>query len=260
MSGRLFEMFNGMKNKRAALIAYATGFFPDRAGSAEVIRAMLEEGADAVEIGLPFSDPVIDGPVIQESSSRALAEGATPAGILDLASEIRASTDKPLMVMSYYNPILKYGLDRFARDSAASGIDGVIIPDLPVEEMAPWKEQSDSAGLEAICFCAVTTADERIALASSMATGFMYCVSLLGTTGIRDDVNPELYPFIERVRANSDCPIAVGIGISNPAQCAKVGAVSDGVIVGSALVNLVLEGKDAGAVGALVKELADALR
>lgn len=260
MSGRLTGMFKRLQGERAALITYATGFFPDRAGSVDVIRAMLKAGADAVEIGLPFSDPVIDGPVIQESSRLALEKGATPAGVLELASEIRATTDKPLMVMSYYNPLLKYGLGKFANDAADSGIDGIIIPDLPVEEMAPWKEQSDSAGLETICFCAVTTTDKRIATVSSMTTGFMYCISLLGTTGVRDDVNPGLYPFIERVRANSGCPIAVGIGISNAVQCAKVGKVSDGVIVGSALVKLVLEDRGADAVGALVKELAEALR
>ncbi|MBN1290115.1 MAG: tryptophan synthase subunit alpha [Actinobacteria bacterium] len=260
MSGRITTMFNRLEGGRAALITYATGLFPGRKESARLIKAMLDSGSDAVEIGLPFSDPVIDGPVIQESSRLALENGATPGGVLELVSEIRKETEKPVMIMSYYNPILKYGLSCFARDAAGAGADGIIIPDLPVEEMGPWKEESDREGLETVCFCSVTTTDERISLVSSMTTGFMYCISLLGTTGIRDTVNPELFPFIERVRRNSECPVAVGIGISNPRQCTEVGKVSDGVIVGSALVKTVIDGKGVDGVGRLVRSLAESLR
>lgn len=239
MSGRLTSMFEQLKGQRAALITYATGCFPDADGSEEVISRMLESGADAVEIGLPFSDPVMDGPVIQETSRIALRAGSSVGVVLGLASRIREKTDKPLLVMTYYNPVFHYGLGDFAWDAVRCGVDGVVIPDLPAEEMLPWKVECDDAGLETVVFCAPTTGEERIRLASSLTTGFMYCVALLGTTGPRDEVSPELPSFLERVRANADCPIAVGVGISTPAQCAQVGRMADGVIVGSALMRVV---------------------
>jgi tryptophan synthase alpha chain len=239
MPGRLTEMFGGLRDRRAALIAYATGFYPEREGSRRVIEAMLEAGADAVEIGIPFSDPVLDGQVIQRSSAAALAAGATVAGVLELVSELRRGTDRPLLLMSYYNPILRYGLEGFARDSLAAGADAVVIPDLPVEEMSPWHEWSEEAGLETVAFCSFTTGAIRMREAGRLSSGFLYCVSLLGTTGPRDDVSPGLEPFLERVREHTTCPIGVGLGISTPEQCSRVGGMADAVIVGSALVRLV---------------------
>src|SRR5450756_435455 len=144
MAGRLRGLFDELRGKRAALITYATGYYPDRGASSGVIRAMLECGADAVEIGLPFSDPVLDGKVIQESSRVALEAGANTPRILELAEELRAGTEKPIMLMSYYNPVFKYGLEGFARDAVEAGIDAAIIPDLPIEEMSPWKRECDS--------------------------------------------------------------------------------------------------------------------
>lgn len=260
MPGRLSSMFAGLEGARAALIAYATAYYPSREASAEVIRTMLESGADAVEIGIPFSDPVMDGPVIQETSRIALTQGSTTSGILKLAAELRAETEKPLLLMSYYNPIFKYGLDSFARDAAEAGVDGVVIPDLPFEEMGPWKSASDKAGLETVAFVSVTTSDSRIAEASRMTSGFLYCVSLLGTTGPRKEVSPEVYRFIERVRRNASCPLALGIGISTPEQCADVGKIVDGVIVGSALMQTVSPpGDDLGKLESLVRELSGSL-
>lgn len=252
-------MFEEMNGKRAALITYATGFFPDREGSAAIIRAMLEGGADAVEIGLPFSDPVMDGPVIQGTSGAALQAGSTTAGILEVASAVRCSTDKPVLIMSYYNPVFHYGLASFASDAMAAGVDGVVIPDLPAEEMGSWKRECDTAGLETVAFCAVTTSDERIELISRMTTGFMYCISTLGTTGARERVPDELPQLLGRVRDHASCPVVVGVGISTPDHCRDVGALADGVIVGSALMRLALDG-DVTGIKAAVRRFAESLR
>lgn len=238
MPGRLDEMFARLSGTRAALIAYATAFYPDRDESARVIRAMFEAGADAVEIGVPFSDPVLDGPVIQGSSSAALAAGATPAGVLELAGEIRMDTESPLLLMSYYNPVFRYGLERFARDAIAAGVDAVAIPDLPVEEMGPWSGQCEAAGLGTVAFCAMTTEDERMRLAGEMSSGFLYCVSVMGTTGARERLSGGLERFLKRVRAATECPLGAGLGISTPEQCSRVGEAADAVIVGSALVEI----------------------
>ena len=260
MAGRLRVMFDELRGKRPALITYATGYYPDRGASSGVIRAMLECGADAVEIGLPFSDPVLDGKVIQESSKVALEAGANTPGILELAEELRTGTEKPIMLMSYYNPVLKYGLERFAKETVEVGIDAVIIPDLPIEEMSPWKIECDSAGLDTVAFCSVTTDRARIKRAGEMSSGFLYCASLLGTTGPRDEISLELPTFIRRVRRNASCPIAVGLGISTPEQCKKVGSLSDGIIVGSALVQTITgNGRDLFALRRMVKEMAASL-
>ncbi len=239
MKRRLAEMFDDLSGKRAALIAYATAFYPDRDTSARVVSAILEGGADAVEIGIPFSDPVLDGPIIQKSSAAALGAGVTTHGVLDLVAELRHQTEKPLLLMSYYNPVLRYGLERFARDAVAAGADAVVIPDLPVEEMHPLKRSCYAAGLDTVAFCALTTGPERMRVAGSMSSGFLYCVSLLGTTGPREEISPDLAPFLERIRENVSCPIAAGLGISTPEQCSHVAGLVDAVIVGSALVRLV---------------------
>ena len=239
MKRRLAEMFDDLSGKRAALIAYATAFYPDRDTSARVIRAMVEGGADAIEIGIPFSDPVLDGPVIQKSSAAALGAGATTRGVLDLVAELRRETAKPLLLMSYYNPVLRYGLERFARDAVAAGADAAVIPDLPVEEMHPLKRACYTAGLDTVAFCSLTTSPERMRVAGSMSSGFLYCAALLGTTGPREEISPELTPFLQRIRENVNCPVAVGLGISTPEQCSHVGGLAEAVIVGSALVRLV---------------------
>jgi tryptophan synthase alpha chain len=252
-------MFGDLRGVRAALIAYATGYYPERETSALVIAATLEAGADAVEIGIPFSDPVLDGPVIQRSSAAALESGATVTGVLELVSGLRGRTEKPLLLMTYYNPIFRYGLAGFARDAASAGADAVVIPDLPVEEMSPWKVESESAGLDTVAFCSITTEASRIREAGRASSGFLYCVSLLGTTGARDEVSPELEPFLSRVRRNTDCPLGVGLGISTPEQCSRVGAMADAVIVGSALVGLVHPNGGLDALARAVEALARSL-
>lgn len=258
--GRLDEMFERLRGSRAALIAYATGFYPDRDRCADVIEMMLSSGADVVEIGIPFSDPVMDGPVIQQTSSKALEAGATPAGVLDLVSSVRGGTEKPMLAMTYYNPVFHYGLEAFARDAKKAGVDGLVVPDLPAEEMGPLVEACRNAGLATVAFASTTTTDARIEQAAAMSTGFLYCVSLLGTTGERESLPDELPGFLSRVREHSQCPIAAGIGISNPGQCAEVGKMADGVIVGSAFMRSVIEGDgDLSGLSKLVGRMARAL-
>lgn len=260
MAARLSGMFGALRGGRAALIAYATGFYPDRAKSEDVVRTMLAGGADAVEIGIPFSDPVMDGPIIQRSSAQALQAGATPAGVLEMVSRLRSESDRPLLVMTYYNPVFRYGLNRFAEDAADAGVDGLIVPDLPVEEMEPLAGACARSGVATVAFCAPTTSDARIEAASRVSSGFLYCVSLLGTTGVRRALPEGLPAFMDRVRSNADCPVAVGVGISTAAQCAAVGQMADGVIVGSALVQTVAESNGSLApLGGLVSEMAGAL-
>ncbi|MBU1669496.1 MAG: tryptophan synthase subunit alpha [Actinobacteria bacterium] len=253
---RLGPMFEDLKEKRAALIAYETGFFPDLETSESVGLAMLDAGADVLEIGIPFSDPVMDGPVIQASSHAALEAGATPAGVLGMVSRLRRKTDKPLLAMTYYNLVYRYGLERFAADATAAGLDALVVPDLPAEEMDPLREACIPAGLDTVAFVSPTTEPSRIEEASAAASGFLYCVALLGPTGERDSVSNELPGFLERVREHSDLPLAVGLGISSARQCAEVGRLADGVIVGSALVRMLAEGRDP---ESLVAEMASAL-
>ncbi|PKQ28667.1 MAG: tryptophan synthase subunit alpha [Candidatus Anoxymicrobium japonicum] len=259
--GRLSKMFSSLRGRRPALIAYATGFFPDREKSLEVVMSILGAGADAVEIGMPFSDPVMDGPVIQKSSAAALEAGATPDGILEMVSELRGQTDRPLLVMTYYNLVFRFGPERFARRAAECGVDGIIIPDLPAEEMAPFKDACGGAGVDTVAFCSVTTSPARIREAVAMSTGFLYCVSLLGPTGARSAISDELPGFLTRVRENADCPIAAGLGISTPEQCAIAGSMADGVIVGSALVKAADQADgNLSQLTALVASMAKALR
>ena len=252
-------MFESLKGKRAALICYATAFFPDEGASKRVIKTILNAGADAVEVGIPFSDPVMDGPVIQRATDVALRSGATPRKILKMIREIRSFSEKPILIMSYYNPIFRYGLEEFAHDAKFSGVDGLIIPDVPSEEMQPLRESCDLAGLATVAFCPPTTTLERIEKAADMTTGFLYCVSLLGTTGARDELSPEIPSLISRVRKVTDIPLAIGVGISTPEQCAKVGSLADAVIVGSALMKIVDDGMDFGRLEELVLKMASAL-
>ncbi len=260
VSRRLKAMFDGLAGSRAALIAYATGFYPDRRRCVDAVLTMLESGADAVEIGIPFSDPVMDGPVIQRSSGAALDAGATPAGVIDMVSEIRGRTDAPLLLMTYYNPILRMGEARFVELAADAGADGIVVPDLPTEEMVNLRRECEAAGVSTVAFCSPTTSRGRIREAAAAASGFLYCVSRLGTTGAREDLSSELPGFLARVREEAACPTAAGIGVSTPEHCGMIGGLADGVIVGSALVELVpRRGGDLTALAALTKSMSAAL-
>jgi tryptophan synthase alpha chain len=207
--------------------------------TADLVKTIVEAGADIVELGVPFSDPLADGPSIQASSFRALQAGATVPKVLDCVREIRRECDAPLVLMTYYNPIQKYGLARFATDAARAGADGVITTDLPPEESGEWKPAADAAGLATIQLVAPTSTKERIKQAANMASGFIYCVSRTGVTGARDDIPTELRELVRTIKSISDLPVVVGFGISRAEHVRKVNEFADGAVVGSALVNVV---------------------
>lgn len=209
--------------------------------TADVVAALMDGGADVVELGIPFSDPLADGPTIQASSFRALQTGMTPPKVLDIVRQVRATgrEDVPIVLMGAWNPVLQYGLERFAREAVAAGADGTILTDLSPEEAGEWKRVSDAAGLDTIFLLAPTSTPARMALVGKMASGFVYCVSRTGVTGARGDVPEELPGLIAAIRSYADgLPVCVGFGISKPENVAAITAYADGAVVGSALVDL----------------------
>ncbi len=224
---------------RKGLIAYITAGDPGYDTTAELVLAMERAGADLIELGVPFSDPMADGPVIQRASLRSLAGGTTLAGILGLVRSLRERTSVPLLLMTYYNPVLHYGLASFAAAAAAAGVDGLIIPDLPVEESAPLLAEMHPCHVHLIPFAAPTSTPQRLDRIGRLAGGFVYCVSLTGVTGAREGLPPGIEEFMERARACTTQPLAIGFGISSPGQAALMAQLGDAVIVGSAIVSLV---------------------
>jgi len=224
---------------RKLLVPYVTGGLGT--DWTEVVRAVADAGADAIEIGIPFSDPVMDGPVIQAASEQALAAGATPVGIIDELARIDAGV--PLAVMTYYNIAFRMGLERFARTLAASGIAAAILPDLPLEEVGPWATRADGAGVETVLLAAPTAPDERLPRVCARARGFVYAVGLLGVTGERDALAASSLVIARRLKAVTDKPVLVGVGVSSPAQAVEVCAEADGVVIGSALMRRLLDGE-----------------
>lgn len=224
-----------------ALIPYFTAGDP----SLNVTRALLLEaarqGADLIELGVPFSDPLADGPVIQRASQRALAAGVTLPRVLDMVREVRAELDLPLVFLTYYNPLLAFGLKAFSRTASEAGVDGVIVADLPPEEADPLSAEARAAGLDLIHLVAPTSPPERIRLIARRSRGFIYAVSLTGVTGARAELPPDLAQYLRNLRAVTVKPICVGFGISTPEQAAAVADYADGIIVGSAIVRLVEE-------------------
>lgn len=261
---RVEAAFRSLPAGERALVAYTTAGFPDRDTSLRIAAALLEH-CDLLELGIPFSDPVMDGPVIQASSQAALRAGTRVSDVLAMAAELRERTDKPLLIMSYYNPVLRFGLPAFARRAAESGVDGVLLPDLPPEEMGEWREAAGEAGLCTILFASMTTPPERMRLLGEAAEGFLYCLAVKGTTGLRDSLAADLPSFVARVREHCSLPIALGLGISNPEQCREAGELADGVVVGSALVKAAMDsledGRDpAASAGRLAQALKAALK
>jgi tryptophan synthase alpha chain len=245
----------GLRGARAAgrklLVPYVTGGLPDWE---RAVDACAAAGADAIEVGIPFSDPVMDGPTIQEASERALAAGATPQGIVGAAADLDTG-GVPLVVMTYYNTVHRYGHERFALSLADAGVAGAIVPDLPLEEVAPWAAAADAAGVETVLLAAPTGSDERLARICARSRGWVYAVGLLGVTGERASLARSALAIARRLKAITDRPVLVGVGVSDAAQAAAVAAVADGVIVGSALVRRLLEGGGPAAAGQFVAEL-----
>ncbi len=220
------------------LVPYVTGGLG--ADWINVIRAVADTGADACEVGIPFSDPVMDGPTIQAASERALAAGAEPPAIFDQLASVDAGI--PLAVMTYYNLAFHMGHERFASSLAASGVAAAILPDLPLEEVGPWARAADEAGVETVLLAAPTAPDERLSLICERSRGFVYAVGLLGVTGERAELADSARLIAERLKTTTDLPVLVGVGISTPEQAVEVCEVADGVVVGSALIRTLLEG------------------
>lgn len=240
---------------RKLLVPYLTGGLD--AGWCEVLRAVADAGADAIEVGLPFSDPVMDGPTIQEASARALAGGATPVSVLDDVAGIDAGV--PLAVMTYGNLVHRAGRRRFAGSLAAAGIDGAIIPDFPLEESEEWEAACAEAGVEAVLLAAPVTPDDRLARICERSRGFVYAVGRMGITGERVEVAESAGILAKRLKAATDTPVLVGFGVSTPEQAVEAAAEADGVIVGSALMRILLDGGGPEEAAAFVASLRRAL-
>ena len=225
----------------------------------DLLRAFADAGADAIEVGIPFSDPVMDGPTIQEASVRALERGTTPHSVV---AELRGVADEigvPLIVMTYYNIVFRAGHERFARELAAAGISGAIVPDLPLEEAGPWAEAADDAGIATVLLAAPTAPDLRLAHICQRARGFVYAVSLLGVTGERQSLASTAVGIAQRLKAVTDKPVIIGIGISTPEQAREACTVADGIVMASALMRLRLDGASVAEVAAAARRVREAI-
>jgi tryptophan synthase alpha chain len=240
---RIKEKFAAIKREgRPGLIIFLTAGFPDLAATRELVPALVAAGADAVELGIPFSDPLAEGPVIQESSFRALEQGVTLADCLTLVDDLRHKVpDTPLVLMGYYNPIYRYGLEKFADEARRVGVDGIIVVDLPQGEVGPLAQYSAPRGISIIPLLAPTSTDASIRASTAGASGFVYCVSLTGVTGTREQVSQRGFDLLHRVRSHTSLPLAVGFGISTREHVLEVGRHAEAAVVGSALVRVMLE-------------------
>ena len=258
MSGldRISEAF---RRSRPAFMPYVMLGYPTREESLDVVRGLVQAGADLLELGVPFSDPLADGPVIQAAAQRSLENGTTLQDCLAMTRQLRREgIDTPALLMGYLNPLLAYGPERLAGDAAEAGLDGFIVPDLPPEEAEEFGRLCQANGLAFIYFLAPTSTPERIRLVARRARGFVYLLSVTGVTGARQSLPAYLDGFVQRVRTETDLPLAVGFGIQNGAQARAVGRLADGVIVGSALVRCA--GRSLGEVEALATEIKSAMR
>lgn len=245
---------------RIALVPYVTVGFPEIDLTTDIVRAVVDGGADVVELGVPFSDPLGDGPTIQASGHRALLNGVTPETCIATARDIRgAGIDVPIVFMGYYNNIFSRGLDEYCSRVSEAGVDGLIVADLPAQEAGPLQDAADRVGLGVIPLLALTSTDEAIEHACARAAGFVYCISVLGVTGARATMSERVEGLARNVRKYTDLPVAIGFGISNAGHVAEVAKYADGAVVGSALIDRLAEGDSAGAAeraGAYIRSLA----
>jgi tryptophan synthase alpha chain len=240
---------------RKLLIPYLMGGMTD--DWTQSLAAVIAAGADAVEVGIPFSDPIIDGPVIQEAGLRALTRGTVPDAVLDGIA--RAEAPVPVAVMTYYNIVFRAGHRRMARSLAAAGVSGAILPDLPIEEIRPWATEADAAGIDTVLLVAPSTPPDRVARVCARARGFVYALARMGVTGERVDLGSDVAKVVERIRACTDMPVCVGVGVSTPDQAAEVCEVADGVVVGSALVRRLLQDEGPEGAAAFIGSFRDAI-
>ena len=240
---RIERMFASVREReRPGLIVFLTAGYPDMETTMALVPALVAAGADAVEIGVPFSDPLAEGPTIQQSSFLALQNGVTTADCLKAAAELRGQVgDAPLILMGYYNPVYSYGVGRFAAECQRVGVDGLITVDLPGTESGPLAAECDSRGLSLIPLLAPTSTEESIAESCRTASGFVYCVSVTGVTGARSEISGRGMDLLQRVRSHTDLPLALGFGISTHEHVAEVGKTADAAVVGSALVRVILD-------------------
>lgn len=237
---RISRCFANLRGEgRAALIAYLTAGDPCLAKTLSLVGALERGGADLIELGVPFSDPIADGPVIQRASERALAQGASLRKVIGLAREIRRSSEIPILLFTYLNPVLRYGIEALARDAVDAGIDGCLLTDLSVEEAAGYVLAMRGHGLDTVFLAAPTSTPERLRLVAEYSTGFVYLVSRTGVTGEQTSLSEAILPLVNSMRGITELPLAVGFGISRPEHAAAVGAIADGVVVGSAFVRLI---------------------
>jgi len=258
---RIEKQFSELKKRgEKALVAYLTAGYPDLRATKEIILAFEKAGVDVLELGVPFSDPTADGPTIQAASLAALRNGTTLAGILDLVAEVRDLTEMPVILFSYYNPIFVFGAERFARQAASAGADGVLVVDLPLEEAAELKGHTDQEGIDFITLVAPTTGIERTKKMVKGASGFIYYISLTGVTGTGTPVIEEIRDRVAVIRQMSDLPVVAGFGITNPSQARKIAPAADGIVVGSAIVRLIGEHAGNPELGRTVETFARSLK
>ena len=249
------ELRAGRERGRKLLIPYLMGGMTD--DWTQSLAAVIAAGADAVEVGIPFSDPMMDGPVIQEAALRASRRGTVPGQVLDGIA--RAEAPVPIAVMTYYNLVFRAGHKRMAWSLAEAGVSGAIIADLPLEEIAPWATEADAAGIDTVLLVAPSTPPDRVARVCARARGFVYAVARMGVTGERVDLGSGVTKVVERIRACTDMPVCVGVGVSTPDQAARVCEVADGVVVGSALVRRLLQDEGPDGAAAFIGSFRDAI-
>jgi len=242
-----------------ALIAYITVGYPSIEVTYEAASILANSGCDIIELGIPFSDPLADGATIQKSSYQALQQGISPQICLEAASQLRHKINTPLVFMSYYNPILSFGLEVFCQASAKAGVDGIIIPDLPPEEGAELEAEANKLNLDLIYLLAPTSTEERISLVVKKSRGFIYLVSLAGVTGARETLPQGLEDFVQRVRQRAHQPLCIGFGVSNPEQAQRAARIADGVIVGSRLIQLMEQDASLSSLKSFAQSLREAL-
>lgn len=264
---RIAERFTALhQTGEGALVVFVTAGDPNPEWSEKLVLTIAEAGADIIEIGVPFSDPLADGPTIQSSTFRALQQGVTPVSVLEMIARVRSRSDVPLVVMTYFNPVWQMGVERFAREASEAGVDGVIMTDMPPDEAGDWHPVARRYGLDTIFLIAPTSTPERMRLVAEMSSGFVYCVSRTGVTGAQEHLPEEVPQILQAMRQLTRLPLCVGFGISRPEHVQAVCRIAEGAVVGSAVVSLIAQEVEKGeqavllAVRRFVRDLKEAAR
>jgi len=258
---RIEDRFRILRERNeGALIVFAVAGHPNPVVSASALRAIADSGADIIELGVPFSDPLADGPVIQAASQSALRQDVTPATVLEMSAALRSISEVPIVLMTCYNPICQFGLDRFAAEAVAAGVDGIIVTDLPPEESDEWVRTAGEHGIDTVFLIAPNSPSARVKKVVDIVGGFVYCVSRMGVTGARAELPANLKKLVARIRKETTKPVAVGFGISEPEHVCEVCRMADGAVVGSALVSLIEREKSSAGFAAKVTEFVGKLK